>query len=483
MPKTLDEARVCHDLSPLLSNDSHCQRVAILSREIGSRMGLDLNKMGILCEAAIHHHSMILQWDQKGLPTFGPTPKMSNFQGNRNDHPVFALEMIEALRVFNGIHQPEPGSQAAITSEILHLANAFDEIYEWRFLDNNPASESIKEIDSLMQSGLWSQRVHEAFHAIFSGNHDRALANAENFPFSIVSAAKKLAFASEGDLTIDSLKQMALADQEISADLMRTVNSVDYDMTNCPGFVCRTSGHIGAISERNLMLKSATRGIFVPSSLHRLWKHSVQCATTMKALARHAGLDPNRAFLLGLLHDIGRMFLIDCLEAATRSGPILIREAEAPAMWTEMAIAGCDHAELGADILAGWNFPESIVESIRNHHGPQLSAEKPTALLYLIECVEGPEEDLASPSRVAEALSKIEMSQERFEQALAGTAPFGKAVRVRLLNVLHLTTCKGVEPTSPSLSASFPRLRRTFNKGPGIAVKPEMAVTCSPEIA
>lgn len=418
MPVTLDKTVISQDSALPISNDAHCQRVARLAGEIGRRFGLNSTSIGFLSEAAIQHHPMVLHWNEDGQQKFGLPNK---------DQPEMALEIIEALRAFNGIDQPKPGSQTGILSEILRLANAFDESYEWRVFESNPASESIKELDLLMESGLWSQQVNQAFHAIFSGNRDRALAKAEKLPLSTVSKIQKLAFASADDLTVNGLEQMALADPVISADLLRSVNSAKYAVTDRVRSVGRAIGYMGTTAARDVMLVSAARGIFAFSSLHRLWKHSVRCANTMKAVACQAGLDQNRAFLLGLLHDIGRMSL-ECLDTVTRSGHTRICEAEAPAIWTEMAIAGCDHAELGADILAGWNFPECIVESVRNHHSPQLSAEKLTALLYLVECVEGADEDLASSSRFAEALSKIEMSQGQFREAVDGKARLGKAV-------------------------------------------------------
>ena len=95
-----------------------------------------------------------------------------------------------------------------------------------------------------------------------------------------------------------------------------------------------------------------------------------------------------------------------------RSGYTGLCETEAPAVWIEMATAGCDHAELGSDLLAQWNFPEAITDSVRFHHSPDLSNEKLTSLLYLIETTESENEDLFSAQRFEAALSRVEMSHE-----------------------------------------------------------------------
>lgn len=83
-------------------------------------------------------------------------------------------------------------------------------------------------------------------------------------------------------------------------------------------------------------------------------------------------------------------------------------------------VAGCDHAELGAEILDRWNFPESITDSIRNHHSPELSSQKLTSLLYFIESTERADEDLPSATRFEAALSMAGMSKGQFEDAYLG---------------------------------------------------------------
>ena len=328
-------------------------------------------------------------------------------------------ESLETLRIFYGIEKPKPGSPTTLFAEILQLANTFDEKFEWRVVESGPGSEAIEEMNFMGQSGLWSEPVHQAFQAIFAGNRKQAVAKAQHLPLSVVSKIQKLALSSAEELTVNGLERLALADPVLSADLLRHVNSAKYSPLGRISSVREALIYAGTIASRDVMLASAARGIFASSSLHRLWKHSLRCANTMSALAMQTGLDPHRAFLLGLLHDIGRISL-ECLDSVARSGYTGLCETEAPAVWIEMATAGCDHAELGADLLAQWNFPETITQSIRFHHSPSLSAEKLTSLLYLVETTEGENEDLFSARQFDAALSRIEMSAQVFHRVLGG---------------------------------------------------------------
>jgi len=406
MSVILDELAVFQVSALPVSSDAHCQRVAQLAAEIGRRLCLDARSISIVSEAAMQHHAVELL----------RTETLEQLRSEKAGEP---LDSIQTLRLFHGLEVPKSRCLITLFAEILQLANAFDEKFEWRTFESGPSSEAVRNMSLLGQSGLWSEPVHQAFETIFAGNRDRAFSKAQNLPVSIVSKIQKLALSSAEELTVDELERLALKDPVVSVDLLRHVNSAKYSPMGRISSVREAIIYAGTIASRDVMLSSATRGIFASSSLHRLWKHSVRCANTMSSLAVQAGLDQHQAFLLGLLHDIGRISL-ECLDSVARRGYTGLCKTKAPAVWIEMATAGCDHAELGADLLVEWNFPESITESVRYHHSSELSAEKLTSLLYLVESTEGENEDLSSARQFKLALSRIGMSAKQFEQALVG---------------------------------------------------------------
>jgi HD-like signal output (HDOD) protein/ActR/RegA family two-component response regulator len=109
----------------------------------------------------------------------------------------------------------------------------------------------------------------------------------------------------------------------------------------------------------------------VETDLYRsVWAHSVEMAIAARRVACIEELpadDCDEAFLIGLLHDIGKVVL-----AASC--------AEYHAMWKEhrndskrlvqfeLEAFGADHAHVGSYLLRLWGLPESAVEAIRVHH-------------------------------------------------------------------------------------------------------------------
>lgn len=72
------------------------------------------------------------------------------------------------------------------------------------------------------------------------------------------------------------------------------------------------------------------------------------------------------AYLLGLMHSVGKLVVEECLKRF----PLVSSHAADPDMPAlseemEMEIFGCRHSELGAQLLERWRFPPSVVRSLR----------------------------------------------------------------------------------------------------------------------
>jgi predicted HD superfamily hydrolase involved in NAD metabolism len=90
--------------------------------------------------------------------------------------------------------------------------------------------------------------------------------------------------------------------------------------------------------------------------------HSVRTAAVARALAKEHSVDPDRAELAALIHDIAEDYSdSELLSRAQRFGiPISVTEARIPALL---------HGPVGAEILREtWNiFDEEILDAVRNH--------------------------------------------------------------------------------------------------------------------
>lgn len=126
--------------------------------------------------------------------------------------------------------------------------------------------------------------------------------------------------------------------------------------------------------------------------IHYLWVHSMAMAITMNALARRMRVDlrpkDEEVFMVGLLHDIGFMVL-DQLEPE-HSDLLMQKIAELPDRGIseiEAELLPVSHAEIGAELVAHWNFPQQIVAAIRDHHADAAHGKR-EALTELLKVAE-----------------------------------------------------------------------------------------------
>lgn len=113
----------------------------------------------------------------------------------------------------------------------------------------------------------------------------------------------------------------------------------------------------------------------LPFDSAHLWRHSLAVAVCAQEVARHTGVDPEVAYIAGLLHDIGQLLMFatdpygysDILHGQA-SGTKGLRDSE-------QEILGLDHAQVGGELASRWNLPDDIVEAIARHHS--VSADPP----------------------------------------------------------------------------------------------------------
>ncbi len=139
---------------------------------------------------------------------------------------------------------------------------------------------------------------------------------------------------------------------------------------------------------KNLVIVFSLFPIFQESDCIELFKYSLLTAYYSKSIASQYNLiNPHDAFLLGFLHDIGKIAMKNKFGSeyslASFDENHLLHEYSPE---EELNRFGCCHADLSEFICKSWNLPVVVVDSIKNHHNP-LSAMLPqvASIIYLSE--------------------------------------------------------------------------------------------------
>ena len=181
----------------------------------------------------------------------------------------------------------------------------------------------------------------------------------------------------QSDGYYDEVSSLLHSDPAFATKLLRYANSVAISPPHPVTSLERALQLVGCKSAVELMFVNSATKVFVPHNEweRNLWRHALDVACLMRAMAQRvtdATLDAEKAYLFGLLHDIGRFVLY--LES-----PEELRLVDETAWDTpqalidaEMSICGFTHAELGYLALSKWDMPRVLAKMIRYHHQPDM---------------------------------------------------------------------------------------------------------------
>jgi len=181
--------------------------------------------------------------------------------------------------------------------------------------------------------------------------------------------------------TTDDFSLLLSTDVDLCARLLRMANSAFYSFPAKIETIDRAISTIGIRQIRELILMTSVIEAFngVPIeqvNMRTFWEHSVAVGVLARAMARHAGQSqPERFYIPGLLHDIGRLVLYLKLPGLMLEIVSQAKEQGQPLFLFELEHLDYTHAEIGGRLLEFWKVPQSIHEPVFHHHQPHKASE------------------------------------------------------------------------------------------------------------
>lgn len=106
------------------------------------------------------------------------------------------------------------------------------------------------------------------------------------------------------------------------------------------------------------------------------WEHSLACALASRHLAHLIKVrDPNKAYVAGLLHDIGVIVNFTLFPDEMQQSFAYSEDRSVPLEIAEREVMGFNHCEAGAMLADEWALPSYAREVIRHHHQPMPSLD------------------------------------------------------------------------------------------------------------
>jgi putative nucleotidyltransferase with HDIG domain len=200
----------------------------------------------------------------------------------------------------------------------------------------------------------------------------------------------KMLSSSTEEVRVDEVVRLVSYDNTIAAQCLRVASSPLFGLAHPPKSIKGAVISLGLRRVETILLTCCLGQAF-PAENWVLdpavfWRHSLGCAMVCRKFSEKlAAADREKAYMAGLMHDIG--FMVNCLVFSKEFATAMERayQQEIPLDEAEHATMGFTHCATGRALAEKWKLADEIIEVIAYHHGIEHSQTAPplVALVHL----------------------------------------------------------------------------------------------------
>jgi HD-like signal output (HDOD) protein len=184
--------------------------------------------------------------------------------------------------------------------------------------------------------------------------------------------------------SVKKVGEIISRDISMSAKILQLVNSAFFGLQRHIMDPAEAAVVLGLDTIKMLVLVVHVFSVFDQTrleefSLQQVWEHSTKVGLFARKIAKAETTDRkliDSAGLAGMLHDIGKLVLVDKLSGKYAQVLRRVREDGIPLIEAEKEELKATHAGLGGYLLGLWGFSDSIIEAVERHHNPGSSVSQ-----------------------------------------------------------------------------------------------------------
>lgn len=184
-----------------------------------------------------------------------------------------------------------------------------------------------------------------------------------------------------------TIRSIIEKDQSLTIKVLKIVNSAFYGFPQKIKTIAHAVVILGFNEIKHLTLAVSLVHNFKNSSQNvcqfdyiAFWEHSLAVAVCSRIIAQKckslAVKDPDEAFTLGLVHDMGK--LVEAQHMTEEFNAVFMQSQDEKDYFLnqEKNLIGVTHQEIGSQLAIKWKLPETFAIAIKNHNTPDLSLVK-----------------------------------------------------------------------------------------------------------
>jgi HD-like signal output (HDOD) protein len=191
------------------------------------------------------------------------------------------------------------------------------------------------------------------------------------------NASDIMVLALDPDVSIAQLVQLTSRDQVLAARMLRLANSAYCAPLQAITTIGEAVVRLGTTSVRNVVLAACMASRLQQGSVYGplgrgLADHGIGTAFLAQLVAKQAKANAEQAFLYGLVHDLGKLLVLQLAKDFVGAGGLAVPPEELADGMRHY------HAEFSGRVLAEWNLPTIIQQPAAFHHDPDACVDYPT---------------------------------------------------------------------------------------------------------
>ena len=175
------------------------------------------------------------------------------------------------------------------------------------------------------------------------------------------------------DSNANMVGEIMMKDPGMAAKILRMVNSVFYGLPEPVHDLNQAIAILGFKTIRSIALSISVINLFQQQttgfSMKAFWTHSAVSACICRLVGEKCKkTDPEMAFVVGLLKDIGLLLMVEHAPEETKAIIAVAREYRLGINDASHKVIDTDHAEIGAWLADHWGLEEEITSAVRDQY-------------------------------------------------------------------------------------------------------------------
>lgn len=197
----------------------------------------------------------------------------------------------------------------------------------------------------------------------------------DSFPVLPVTVMRLMKVTSDPESSVQDVLDVMHTDQSLCVTVLKIANSALFGSPRKVDTLQRAVTTLGFEEVQRIALTKALINSFSKlgkqHKLHidKFWLHSFLCGMVARVIAQDLEINPDIAFMGGLIHDVGKLIMLETF-TDDYSMDWMTKFSSEKTQHYELQMFSFTHDTVGGQLLRRWLFPEHLVTSVAYHHRP-----------------------------------------------------------------------------------------------------------------